>query len=274
MQEIESYPKSDEIETDYVKHFVNLANTNKSHRHPCCELMIINKGEATLLANEKTSNFGEHHVSFYPPNLLHKQFTSGKEIYERYRIRFYPEKICDELCDTELFAFLHNFTVKKIASTDFEAILSLARILHRETAECGRTSSPLATSILHSILLLCASTKDAEQSESQDYIYKVTEYIKERCCEKLTVSNIAAHFFVSAGKLNYDLKAYSNMTVLEYLTLTRIDKAKKLLESGYSVAAAASCSGFTTPSYFIKVFSHYVGMTPLKFQINSGARQS
>jgi YesN/AraC family two-component response regulator len=275
MFDSEIYPERNEIETDYIKHFVIPANTNKGHRHPCCELMIINRGEATLLANEKTSKFGEHHISFYPPNLLHKQFTSDKEIYERYRIRFYPEKISLALGGEALDDFLHKFTVKKVSSSDFESILSLTKILHRETEKFGGTAtSPLAVSLLHSILLLSSSSNTADENDSDAYVYKAADYIRERCEEKLTVTEIAAQFFVSAGKLNYDFKAYYNMTVLEFLTLSRIEKAKKLLLSGFSVAATASATGFTTPSYFIKVFSLYVGVTPLKFQINNSAKQN
>lgn len=270
MIEKETYPERDEISTDYVKHFVNPDNTNKFHRHPCCELMIINRGEATVLADERTSNFGEHYISFYPPNQLHKQSTSAKEIYERYRIRFFPEKIYNAFSNADLNSFLRKFTIKKIAPADFEAIISLAKLLHRETAKSDKKLSyPLLESLLHSLLLLCIYAKEADVQKSDNYIAKVTDYIYENCNKKLTVSSIADQFFVSPGKLNYDFRSYCNMTVLEYLTLTRVEKAKTLLLLGYSVAATAAATGFTTTSYFIKVFSFYVGTTPLKFQINS-----
>ena len=273
MFDSEIYPERNEIETDYIKHFVTPANTNKGHRHPCCELMIINRGEATLLANEKTSKFGEHHISFYPPNLLHKQFTSDKEIYERYRIRFYPEKISLALGGEALDDFLHKFTVKKVSSSDFESILSLTKILHRETEKFGGTAtSPLAVSLLHSILLLSSSSNVADENDSDAYVYKAADYIRERCEEKLTVTEIAAQFFVSAGKLNYDFKAYSNMTINEYVTLTRIERAKELLSLGRSVSSVAQECGFSSPSYFIKVFADTVGETPLKYQINTVKR--
>ena len=65
----------------------------------------------------------------------------------------------------------------------------------------------------------------------------------------------------------YDFKEYCNMTLLDYITLTRIDAAKELLLNGYSVTVASDECGFSSPSYFIKVFRSITGMTPLKFQI-------
>ena len=56
------------------------------------------------------------------------------------------------------------------------------------------------------------------------------------------------------------------MNVLEYITITRIDAAKDMLIKGYSVAATAEACGFSTSSYFIKVFSEITRTTPLKFQ--------
>ena len=54
------------------------------------------------------------------------------------------------------------------------------------------------------------------------------------------------------------------MSVGEYVTITKIEAAKNMLSSGYSVAAISEKCGFSSPSYFIKAFFRVMGMTPPK----------
>ena len=105
----------------------------------------------------------------------------------------------------------------------------------------------------------------SERENVEHYIEEVIEYIKENYRDRITYESLAARFFVSRGKLIYDFKEFAGMSVLEYLTITRIEAAKGMLSNGYSVAAASESCGFSSPSYFIKVFSSITGTTPLKF---------
>ncbi len=266
-------PERGELEISYAKHFVHPEQTNKLHRHPCCELVIIDKGEVTLTALGKTVKVGERSIIFYPAGLIHNPFTSSLYLYERYRVRFHTEDILSSAPDDGLGDFLHSHSVKKLCDADFDSVISCAGLLRRASGgDTAAEISPLTLSLLRSLLFLAKSSQDRKSPEPESYIQKVTDYIRERCSGRLTASDIASHFFISRGKLNYDLKAYCNMTVGEYITLARVERAKELLLSGYSVSAAAEASGFSTPSYFIKVFSAYTGQTPLKFQIASLAK--
>ncbi len=57
------------------------------------------------------------------------------------------------------------------------------------------------------------------------------------------------------------------MNILEYITMTKIHFAKEQLKKGCSVAATSENCGFSSSSYFIKVFTRVTGMTPLKFRL-------
>lgn len=259
----ESYPERGFIATDYLKKFVTPGCTNKLHRHPCCGLMVIERGEVAVTALGNTIRVGGGAVIFHPPGVIYKHFTSSNELYERYRIRFYPELlggVSENIRDC-----ISAHTVKTLSHSDFEDVLSLTRMLHKRCQGEG-AASVLSVSLLTSLLSLVFGAESREVREPEGYIHKVTEYIRENCQDKLTAADVAKHFFVSRGKLNYDLKSYSDMTVSEYITLARIELAKELLSRGYSVALAAERSGFSTASYFIKVFSAYTGVTPLKFR--------
>ena len=99
------------------------------------------------------------------------------------------------------------------------------------------------------------------------YITNILEYIKGNYDKPLTIQILAEHFFVSKSKLIYDFNSYCRISILEYITMTRIEAAKEYLLKGWSVAATSEACGFSTSSYFIKVFSRITGLTPLKFQM-------
>ena len=54
--------------------------------------------------------------------------------------------------------------------------------------------------------------------------------------------------------------------VFRYIENRRLANAKKLLERGESVQAAAEKSGFPDYSHFISLFKRRFGITPKKFQ--------
>ena len=259
----ESYPERGFIATDYLKKFVTPGSTNKLHRHPCCELMVIERGEVAVTALGDTVRVYGGAVIFHPSEVIYKHFTSSKELYERYRIRFYPELF--DSADEKFRECLLTHTVKTLSHSDFEDVLTLAKLLHKR-CDGYKKADELTLGLLTSLLSVFLGAENQTVKEHCGYIHKVVEYIKENCSSHLTAADVAKHFFVSRGKLNYDLKSYSDMTVSEYITLARIELAKELLSRGYSVALAAERSGFSTPSYFIKVFSAYTGVTPLKFR--------
>jgi len=58
-----------------------------------------------------------------------------------------------------------------------------------------------------------------------------------------------------------------NCTVLEYLTRVRIEKALNLLKNNEnSIQAVSKIVGFKYPSYFVRLFKQYTGVTPLAYR--------
>jgi two-component system response regulator YesN len=59
------------------------------------------------------------------------------------------------------------------------------------------------------------------------------------------------------------------ITFVEYLTMVRMEEAKKLLmDPSLSVVAVASQVGYEDASYFSKVFKKYVGVSPNRYRRN------
>ena len=116
-------------------------------------------------------------------------------------------------------------------------------------------------------LLQAANAPDKPKAHEESYIAEVVKYINGHLHEDLRIETIAAAFFVSKSKLTTDFKAYCNMSIHEHIAVERVERAKELLKAGYRVAAVAEMLGFSSASYFIKVFDALVGTTPLKWQL-------
>ena len=171
--------------------------------------------------------------------------------------------------DNTLSNALGTSYTKALGDEDFEEIYSMAKSIWRakNLKDDSRVVSEYALSCLRSIILHAAMSVEREQDKNDGYIADVVDYINKNLNMSLTIGKIAASFFVSKSKLIYDFKDYCNMNINEYITMGRVEKAKGLLSRGYSVVSVAEACGFSSASYFIKVFASLVGTTPLQYQI-------
>lgn len=264
--------KEGTITVDYMKKHVPSRDTNNIYCHPYYEIIIIVSGKVTYTANEGVTRIGERSVVFIEPYTVHNPFVHDVQIYERYRIRFYPDFASGLLSDKyseELISLLSGSYMKELEDSDFEVLYGLIRgVFERLSSDKNEKTSDLVNAA--DIITLLNRARNAPrrtQLREANYINDVLEYIKESYKDRLTINEIASRFFVSRGKLIYDFKAVCNMSVTEYITVTRIEAAKRSLLLGYSVSATALSCGFSSSGYFIKVFSSITGITPLKFQL-------
>ncbi len=263
------------IRIDYMRAHVSEEETNKIRCHPYSELLVIVKGNVIYGDNMGVSRVSDKSIVFTKAYEIHNPFVQYSHLYERYKILFdknfvkkllkSPYGIDDEL------SFSYR---KQLSDNDFDEILGYVKSLYESMSSGGGSDSEILRRGMYliSALIKGADSVPRAETEEKNYISEVVEYIKNNYAEHLTIEALAATFFISRGKLIYDFKAYAGMSVLEYITMTRVDAAKKMLLSGYSVSSAAEKCGFSSSSYFIKVFSAITDMTPLKFQINFSKR--
>ena len=256
------------MKVDYVKGYIPRETTNKVWCHPQFEILVIVKGSITYNDKKGVSKVGDKSVVFFRAHEVHNPCVDESVLYERYRVSFFGAAASDILgegfnVDKEL-----SVSYKKgLSDSDFNEIFTYIKSLYDSVAS-GEENKLRERIYLISALMKGASAQTRIDEVEKNYISDVVEYIKTNYNTHLTAESLASHFYVSRGKLIYDFKAYCDMTLLEYITLTRLEAAKEMLLSGYSVSSASESCGFSSPSYFIKVFSGIVGMTPLKFQTN------
>lgn len=92
-------------------------------------------------------------------------------------------------------------------------------------------------------------------------------YLHEKYSEKITIDKMCHTFCCSKSTLLTSFKKEYGRTVIDYLSELRVEEAKKLLSStSLSINEISDATGFYDQSYFSKVFSKEVGLTPSDFR--------
>lgn len=98
-------------------------------------------------------------------------------------------------------------------------------------------------------------------------IQKAVEYINENLGSPLSVEQITKNGNISKNGLYRGFKKELGMTVSEYISVKRIERAEGLLvNTDMSVEEISSAVGFSSAAYFGANFKKLKGMSPLKFR--------
>ncbi|MGG1515447.1 helix-turn-helix domain-containing protein [Paenibacillus oryzisoli] len=103
-------------------------------------------------------------------------------------------------------------------------------------------------------------------SEGQLIIFKSLEYVKQNLERDLTVGECAAHVHLSVSYFSSLFKKVMGMTLIQYITSERMQKAKSLLIAGVPVQEVATAVGYEERRYFSEMFKRTTGMTPSEFR--------
>lgn len=103
-------------------------------------------------------------------------------------------------------------------------------------------------------------------------VVKAENYIKENYSDPdLSLNTITEHLAISTSYFSAIFKAQTGSTFVEYLTHTRMEKAKQIIaftdRRTYEVAEDV---GFSDPHYFSVAFKRVTGMTPKEYRDRTG----
>ncbi len=116
-------------------------------------------------------------------------------------------------------------------------------------------------------LLNPQSIKSKGESNYEDSILDVKNYIAENLSEKLTVQRLADESHMSTSHFSRVFKQQTGFSPYDYVLITRLNKAKYLLQkTEMSVSSIAYETGFNSESNFICFFTDNEGISPGKFR--------
>lgn len=109
--------------------------------------------------------------------------------------------------------------------------------------------------------------QEKENSEQMQLLLDISQYIHMHCDEKISLEQLGSEFHMSPKYFSEYFKKHFSKNLTDYLTATRIEKAKKLLlETDWDMELIAQKTGFSGSSYFIRIFRKSLNMTPAQYR--------
>ncbi len=103
--------------------------------------------------------------------------------------------------------------------------------------------------------------------KNNDIVYHLNQFIEQNLAMSLTSDYLCSQFYISRTKLyQISIKAFG-MSIAQYITFKRIEKAKELLlDASLSVAKVGVKVGVSDYNYFCKLFRKETGITPKQYR--------
>lgn len=222
----------------------------------------------------------------FTPDSLSKLFHDReKEIVTKIRLgdRSGAKEILYQLLAIILVQYLENFELLKVS------ILELLIILSRAAVEAGakveemlglryrfvtelsriRNQEDLCLWIVKVLEKMTDQIYQTRNAKNYQRLKRALDFIEQHCGESLTIEQVAREAYLSASRLSHIIKDELGMTLIDYLSKTRVQKAKERLnQREVPIAQIAQEVGFSDQSYFTKVFKKVEGCTPKDYRKN------
>ena len=103
---------------------------------------------------------------------------------------------------------------------------------------------------------------------NKEYMEAALAYIEEHLQEEeLSIVSVAAQIYLNPVYFGRVFKEALHMSFKKYLLQRRMERAKKLLQSGTdSIGSICEQTGIGNPSYFSHLFKEYTGMLPSEYK--------
>jgi AraC-like DNA-binding protein len=198
------------------------------------------------------------------PSVHRYYLPKESEEWEFYFILFRPTKIEKEW--DEIIEMLGRIPVFKVDSSPI-------RFLHSTYVAAAKnqiTDGFRASSIVYQFVMELYRYGMRSKKGIEDWPDKITQAVRllnEEYHSLQSLEEIAAHIQLSKYHFGRLFKKSTGLAPMEYVTKVRIEKAINLLRTTEcSIEEIAEQIGYSSSSYFIKVFRSWVGFSPGEFR--------
>lgn len=161
---------------------------------------------------------------------------------------------------------VHGYLLKPVDDDEFLSVLDETV----ETIEKSRNYDKMLKEIDRldqSDVRRLFSKTEKSGTYKDKYVESAIEYIKSYYAEDVTVRSAAESLNMSESYLAKVFHSSTGYTVLEYLTMYRIEKAIELLHQGdMRTYEVANMVGYQDTKYFSRLFRKFTGMTPSEYR--------
>ncbi len=243
----------------------------KNHFHSFYEFYYLLEGTRKHFIDNQTYIFSIGTLAIIPPNTVHQTIDTGKP-HARLLFHISSELLSQYNINEEITQLLSEHIVLDLPikiRIELEEMLvklndenSLSEICYKKAIEMKV--------IFFVIELLRYISKNEVQNKvnhTDSKMHDIIRFIKENYKEQITLASIAEEFFINKNYLSRAFKKSAGFTVMNFIAITRIVEAQKLLiSSNLSVVEIALAVGFSNQSSFSKAFKKITSFSPKEYR--------
>ncbi len=122
-----------------------------------------------------------------------------------------------------------------------------------------------------SIMKVCAAyitLSNGWKLSDKELSSRVKKYINQHYGSKITIDSLCKEFYCSKSTLTNSFKKAFGKSINDYVTESRLEHAKELLENdSLTINSISQVCGFSDQNYFSKVFYKAYGETPSQYRM-------
>ncbi|MBP3950944.1 AraC family transcriptional regulator [Bacillus suaedae] len=250
------------------------------HTHDDLEIMYVIEGKCTVLIRDKLISMKKGDFVLLDANLEHQLVVEQHAPCRMLNIELsFVEKqgmfpSIKELASkskrlSELSTFSQSYLVLKDSNEIFHTLKNLVLELDKKEEERDMMVQLHLSQLLIQIcrIIIDEKEKQIEHQQTNVYLKKVIEFIHHHYDCDLKMKEIGEAVNLHPGYLHRIFKKHFNMTVMEYLTNLRIEKAKMLLaDTDIPIIEISSFVGINSRQYFSLLFKKHTQYSPHQYR--------
>lgn len=237
----------------YQRHKYYLTDHFKTNGSPGHFVARMIRGSAKLKSLHKTITVSEGDIFYIPNGLKYQSFWYGNQedeiLFDSFRFQNFP------------IPGSHDYSLQKIDCSDAAKAL-LLEIADEMTVNCTTVGK------LYLFLGEVLGNMEQKARRYNDIAESALEYMHNQT--DFLISDVANHCKVSESTL-YGIfkKAYGTTPIEKKQEIFSERAAELLITTNLSVEEISATLGFSSSSYFRKIFKKHTGKTPLQVRKNT-----
>jgi len=182
--------------------------------------------------------------------------------------------VSDEVVLSSLLKTQSSFLVLRDPDEVYHIMKSLVLELDKPGIKSEIMVQLLIAQLLIRIARLRAEADNNGLPQGEWYVRQSIDYLHQNYDREIQVKDIAGAVNLHPGYLQRIFKTQTKQTLMEYLTMIRMEKAKMLLvETDVPITEICDYVGVGSRQYFHMLFKMYTNQTPLEFRKSVSAQR-
>ncbi|KAB8130111.1 AraC family transcriptional regulator [Gracilibacillus oryzae] len=245
------------------------------HYHSAMEIMYVIKGKCQIEIEDRMIDLRKGQYIWIQSNVKHRLIVHRENPCRMLNIEFLKKDKGQHFTSLDVL-FEHSLTLRSLFHEhnryfllkDDESVYNTLRHLVLELDRQTDSNQLLIDNLLVQLLLWTDRNRmEFDQQSDSFYIKKVLTHIHENYDTALRVEDLASMSHLHPSYLHRLFKASLNMTINQYITKVRLDKAKMLLiHTEIPVTEISNYVGVNTSQYFSSLFKKDAGLSPSAYR--------